>query len=398
METLKAYIWDLDGTLFDSYGAIVSSLVDVARACGAADTPEEILKAVKQGSVSGYLRDLSAGSGRSTEALYQMYRAVGHAKDGEIILIPGAAETLKALQDQGAQHFVYTHRGATSRPLLERLGIKGYFTEIVTSENGFRPKPSGEGVTYLLEKYGLDRMKTAYVGDRTLDVLCAKDAGVQAILYLPEDSCVEPTGKEDRIVRDLTELAEGMHLLACGKDYRILRLLGHGKGGYSYLAEADGKEVVLKQIHHEPCDYYAFGNKIEAERHDLERLRHAGIRIPGMIAVDDEAERVVKEYIEGKTVFELIRDGGNAEPYLEQVRKMAAQAKKAGLNIDYFPTNFVIRDGLIWYIDYECNDYMEEWNFDNWGVRYWSRTPEFTEYLKQHPEMAEEASCRGIGS
>ena len=398
METLKAYIWDMDGTLIDSYGAIVSSLTDVARACGAADSPETILKAVKQGSVSGYLRDLSAGTGKSTEALYQMYRATGHAKDHEITLIPGAAETLRALQEQKAQHFVYTHRGATTRPLLERLGIKGYFTEIVTSENGFRPKPSGEGVTYLLEKYGLDRMKTAYVGDRTLDVLCAKDAGVQAILYLPEDSCVEPTGKEDRIVRDLTELAEGMHLLACGKDYRILRLLGHGKGGYSYLAEADGKVVVLKQIHHEPCDYYAFGNKIEAERHDLERLRHAGIRIPGMIAVDDEAERVVKEYIEGRTVFELVRDGGDAGPYLEQVREMEMQAKKAGLNIDYFPTNFVIRDGLIWYIDYECNDYMEEWNFDNWGVRYWSRTPEFTEYLKQHPEMAEEASCRGIGS
>lgn len=208
METLKAYIWDLDGTLFDSYGAIVSSLVDVARAYGAADPPEEILKAVKQGSVSGYLRDLSAGCGKSTEELYQMYRTVSHAKAGEIILIPGAAETLEALQDQGAKHFVYTHRGTTTGPLLERLGIKAYFTEIVTSQSDFRPKPSGEGVTYLLEKHGLDRMKTAYVGDRTLDVLCAKDAGVQAILYLPEDSCVEPTGKEDRIIRDLADLTE----------------------------------------------------------------------------------------------------------------------------------------------------------------------------------------------
>ncbi len=389
METLKAYIWDMDGTLIDSYGAIVSSLVDVARASGSPDSPETILKAVKQGSVSGYLRDLSAGTGKSTEALYQMYRASGHARDNEITLIPGAAETLKTLQEQGAKHFVYTHRGATTRPLLERLGIKGFFTETVTSENGFRPKPSGEGVTYLLEKHGLDRMKTAYVGDRTLDVLCAKEAGVQAILYLPEDSCVIPTGKEDRIVRELAEMTDGEHLLACGTDYRILRLLGHGKGGYSYLVEADGRQAVLKQIHHEPCDYYAFGNKIEAERHDLERLRHAGIRIPEVIAIDEVNERVVKEYIEGKTVFELIRDGGSAEPYLGQAREMAAQAKAAGLNIDYFPTNFVIRGGLIWYIDYECNDYMEEWNFENWGIRYWSRTPEFTEYLKQHPEMTE---------
>lgn len=209
MVTLKAYIWDLDGTLFDSYGAIVSSLVDVARACGAADPPDKILKAVKQGSVSGYLRDLSAGCGKSTEELYQMYRTVSHAKAGEITMIPDAAEALKTLRDQGARHFVYTHRGTTTVPLLERLGIKEYFTEIVTSENGFRPKPSGEGVIYLLEKYGLEKPETAYVGDRTLDVLCAKDAGVQAILYLPEDSCVEPTGKEDRIIRELMELTEG---------------------------------------------------------------------------------------------------------------------------------------------------------------------------------------------
>ena len=398
MERLQAYIWDLDGTLFDSYGPIVSGLLEVARECGAPDTREKILKAVKQGSVSGYLRDLSAGSGKNTETLYQLYRMYSHARDNEIVLIPGAAETLKALREQGAKHFVYTHRGASSRPLLERLGIIGFFDEIVTSERAFRPKPSGEGVEYLAEKHGLDKMKTAYVGDRTLDVLCAKDAGVQAILYLPEDSCVLPTGKEDRIIRKLEELADGVSLLVRGQAYRILRLLGHGKGGYSYLAETDGKQAVLKQIHHEPCDYYAFGNKIEAERHDLERLRHAGIRIPEVIAIDDGTERVVKEYIEGQTVFELVRDGGDAGPYLAQVREMAAQAKAAGLNIDYFPTNFVIRGGLIWYIDYECNDYMEEWNFENWGIRYWSRTPEFEAYLKEHPEMTEGTPCRGTGS
>ena len=91
-----------------------------------------------------------------------------------------------------------------------------------------------------------------------------------------------------------------------------------------------------------------------------------------------------KEYIAGETVFELVKDGRSAEPYLRQVREMAEKARKAGLNIDYFPTNFVIRDGMIWYVDYECNEYMEEWNFENWGIKYWSRTPEFEEYVKQH--------------
>ena len=168
----------------------------------------------------------------------------------------------------------------------------------------------------------------------------------------------------------------------CGKVYRILRLLGHGKGGYSYLAECGGRQAVVKQIHHEPCDYYTFGNKIEAERRDYERLQEAGIRIPTMLAVDPENERIVKEYIEGPTIFERIRSGAPAGPWLAQVRDMAAKAKAAGLNIDYFPTNFVVRDGLLWYVDYECNEYTDEWSFENWGIRYWSRTPEFEAYLK----------------
>ena len=63
---------------------------------------------------------------------------------------------------------------------------------------------------------------------------------------------------------------------------------------------------------------------------------------------------------------------------------MAELAKKAGLNIDYFPTNFVVCDGLIYYVDYECNPYSDEWNFENWGIKYWGRTPEFEEYLKNN--------------
>ena len=173
-------------------------------------------------------------------------------------------------------------------------------------------------------------------------------------------------------------------LNVCGKSYRILRLLGHGKGGYSYLAEGDGQQVVVKQIHHEPCDYYAFGNKIEAEQRDYERLQAAGIRIPQMLAIDMDAESIVKTYIEGPTIFELVRDGTSVAPYLPQVRDMAEKAQAAGLNIDWFPTNFVVQDGLIWYVDYECNAYMDEWSFESWGVRYWSRTPEFEAYLKDH--------------
>ena len=186
--------------------------------------------------------------------------------------------------------------------------------------------------------------------------------------------------KDSALLRDIKT---DTRLTVCGYTCRILKLLGHGKGGYSYLAECGGQAVVLKQIHHEPCDYYTFGNKIEAECRDYQRLKHAGIRVPAMLAADAEAERIIKQYSEGCTVFDCVRDGRPVELYLTQVREMAAQAKAHGLNIDYFPTNFVVQDGLLWYVDYECNAYMDEWSFERWGIRYWSRTPEFEEYLNR---------------
>lgn len=169
-----------------------------------------------------------------------------------------------------------------------------------------------------------------------------------------------------------------------GKEYEIIRLLGKGKGGYSYLAGGGTNKYVLKQIHHESCDYYQFGNKIEAEINDYKRLKEIGIKIPAMLDVDMENERILKEFIEGDTIYELVLQDKMKSAYTDQLHDMCALLYAASLNIDYFPTNFVVQDGEVFYIDFECNEYMEEWNFENWGVKYWSKTPEFLQYVKEH--------------
>lgn len=169
-----------------------------------------------------------------------------------------------------------------------------------------------------------------------------------------------------------------------GKDYKIIKLLGKGKGGYSYLVCDGGKKYVLKQIHHEPCDYYTFGNKIEAEINDYNRLKKIGIKMPAMLDADIKNERILKEYVDGETVYDLIlRDKMKAD-YAVQLRGMCNLLYAAHTNIDYFPTNFVVCNEEIYYIDFECNDYCDEWNFENWGVRYWSKTPEFLKYAEEH--------------
>ena len=161
------------------------------------------------------------------------------------------------------------------------------------------------------------------------------------------------------------------------REFTVLKLLGKGKGGYSYLVTDGANQFVLKQIHHEPCNYYTFGDKLASELRDYETLRNVGIPLPRLLDVDKEQERLLKEYIDGDTINVLVKDGRMQENYLEQVRTMCEKLYPAGLNIDYYPTNFVVEDGLLYYIDYECNGYMDQWNFENWGIKYWSRTIEF---------------------
>lgn len=158
-------------------------------------------------------------------------------------------------------------------------------------------------------------------------------------------------------------------------EYTVLRLLGKGKGGYSYLVTDGERECVLKQIHHEPCEYYTFGDKLQSELRDYETLRALGIPLPRLLAADKAQERLLKEYIAGPTVAELRESGRMDGRWTEQVRAMCAVLYPAGLNIDYYPTNFVPRGETLYYIDYECNAYMEQWDFEHWGAQYWTEPP-----------------------
>lgn len=118
--------------------------------------------------------------------------------------------------------------------------------------------------------------------------------------------------------------------------YTIVKFLGHGKGGYSYLATNNNKKYVLKQIHHEPCSYYQFGNKIEAELHDYEQLLKTGIRIPKLIVFDKNKEIIIKEYIEGPVLSDLIKSHEDVTIYIKQMREMLPNIYYEGLNIDYY--------------------------------------------------------------
>ena len=178
-----------------------------------------------------------------------------------------------------------------------------------------------------------------------------------------------------------------METITCnGREFTVLKLLGKGKGGYSYLVTDGNEQYVLKQIHHEPCAYYTFGDKMEAELGSYEWLRSIGIPMPQLLDADRENERILKAFVDGDTIARLVLEDRMEPGYFEQIHAMCQKLYSANTNIDYYPTNFVVENGLLYYIDYECNSYMEQWDFEHWGCKYWSRTPEFLAWTEEHKQ------------
>ena len=160
-------------------------------------------------------------------------------------------------------------------------------------------------------------------------------------------------------------------IIVNNKEYQIINFLGKGKGGYSYLCKYNDNYFVLKKIHHEKCDYYQFGNKIESELEDYNTLKNLNIPMPKLIDVDVQKEIIIKQYINGPTIEQLVKERKNIDKFLLKMRNICLILYKNNINIDYYPTNFVIENEQLFYIDYECNVYDEKWDFEHWGIKYW---------------------------
>lgn len=198
---LNALIWDLDGTLIDSYPAIVQALFRLSDRMGCPRPWADIEAAVKGGSVHGYLTALAQESGRPIDELRAGYNAL--LPDGPPELLPGAAETLALLAGRGVDHYIYTHKGPSTLPLLEELGIAPFFREVVTAQAGFPRKPAPDAPLYLMDRHHLSPSETGYVGDRDLDALCARRAGITSILLAGPHLTCSP----DHLVSALPEVA-----------------------------------------------------------------------------------------------------------------------------------------------------------------------------------------------
>ena len=179
-----AFIWDLDGTLLDSYEAILSGIEETFGQFSIPYDKEQVREFILKFSVQDLLMQVAEERKIDVEVLNQVRAQSLAEKNAQVVLMPGAREVLAWAKETGIQQFVYTHKGDNAFTILRDLGLESHFTEILTSQSGFARKPSPEAANYLIDKYQLNHDNTYYIGDRTLDVEFAQNSGIQSINFL----------------------------------------------------------------------------------------------------------------------------------------------------------------------------------------------------------------------
>ena len=183
MKQLKHFIWDFDGTLADSYPNLIRYM-SLALADFGIDAPSvEILEKMMENipyTIDWYSRHYDLPQ---LKQRYDYHYSLG--KDDPILPFENVTAVLAQIQQSGGNNYIFTNRGITLDALLDRMNLRGYFTQIIKAgDPEFEYKPSPKPIWYLMEKYGGTPDNTAMVGDRKCDLESAYQAGCKTIHLL----------------------------------------------------------------------------------------------------------------------------------------------------------------------------------------------------------------------
>lgn len=175
------YIWDLGGTLLDNYQTSATAFQEVLLEDFGINVAYDAVYDALRVSTEFAVSQFAAGLPDFT-TIYKKREAQTLTKP---VLFSDAERVLATIVQNGHRNFMISHRNDQVLEILETAGISAYFTEVVTSSNGFARKPSPDSIHYLLDKYAPEQ--PVMIGDRDIDILAGQNAGIETIYFAPEN-------------------------------------------------------------------------------------------------------------------------------------------------------------------------------------------------------------------
>jgi phosphoglycolate phosphatase-like HAD superfamily hydrolase len=205
--TIRNVIWDVDGTLFDTYPAIARAFKAALAELGADDSLERIADLARV-SLGHCVTSLAGEHRLDPAALEDAFsRHYERTTPEEAPPFPGASAVCEHIDRIGGRNVIVTHRGPQgTADLLAASHLAASFSGCITGADGYPRKPDPAAFNAIIERCDLDRDATLAIGDREIDVLAGRAAGVVTCLF----GSAGASTQADLVIADFDAL---LHLL-----------------------------------------------------------------------------------------------------------------------------------------------------------------------------------------
>jgi phosphoglycolate phosphatase len=188
----RAVLFDLDGTLVDSYAALAEAVNYARRQHGLGPLGETRIKQFVGDGLDRLLQrafETSKVPNGVQEAFESRYDEICCSESKVLEDVEATLEHLAALQVEMA---VCTNKPTFfSRKILEALGLARHFRAIVGPDLAGARKPDAKHLLRALEATGICQTDALFVGDMPIDVQAARNSGISAAVVPTGSSSTE---------------------------------------------------------------------------------------------------------------------------------------------------------------------------------------------------------------
>jgi phosphoglycolate phosphatase len=185
MTDVRLVVFDLDGTLVDSSADLANAVNAVIDDLGASRLPDPAIVAMVGEGAAMLVRRALTAAGLDPDVPDALDRFLAHYNAHLLDRTrpyPGMLEMLQTLAGRVVLAVLTNKPADATERLLDGLGMRGLFREVIGGDTSFGRKPAAAGLTHLVEASSVSTGQALLVGDSPIDLATARNAGTRICL------------------------------------------------------------------------------------------------------------------------------------------------------------------------------------------------------------------------